>query len=171
MKTNSNINEAQFVKLIDDHKGLIYKVSRIYIEDNEDRKDLVQEILLQAWRSINSFNGKSSFSTWLYRVALNTSITYFKKEKPRKNTAVSIEGIQLEHQGYDDLEDRQLAAFYKAVYTLDKIEKALILLHIEGFSGEEIAKNLGMSPGNVRVKLNRTKNELKKRIKTEENGL
>jgi len=159
------------MEMIHAHKGMIYKVSRVYVEDEEDRKDLYQEILLQAWRAIHSFKGKSAFSTWLYRVALNTSIAYFKKEKPRKKSQVSIDGLHLIHERYDGEADRQLAVFYKAVHTLGKIEKALILCYIEGMSGQETARNLGMSPGNVRVKLNRTKNKLKELIKSQEDGI
>jgi RNA polymerase sigma-70 factor (ECF subfamily) len=164
------LTEQEFLKAITVHKGIIHKVSRIYFEDAIDREDLVQEIILQLWKSLKSFNGKSQFSSWMYRVALNTAIVFFKKEKRKPDNYRMPEHVQLEQEAYSDEKEQQLASFYKAVQELNKIEKALIFQFIEGFSGEEIAKNLGMSPVNVRVKLNRTKKKLQEIIKQQNHG-
>ena len=74
------LSEQEFLKIINKHKGILYKVSRMYFDKLEDQQDLFQEIILQLWKSLNSFKGKSEFSSWMYRVALNTAIVFFKKE-------------------------------------------------------------------------------------------
>jgi len=161
------ITEQEFLDLINQHKGILYKVSRMYFDQLDDQQDLFQEIILQLWKSLNSFKGNSEFSSWMYRVALNTAIVFFKKEKrkPDKYTSIKIEPI--EPEGYNTEKDQQLVHFYKAVKKLNKIEKALILQYIEGFSGQEIAENLGLSEVNVRVKINRTKSKLQEIVKNQ----
>lgn len=164
------LTEQDFLSKITQHKGILHKVSRMYFEDASDREDLVQEIILQLWKSLKSFNGRSQFSSWMYRVALNTAIVFFKKEKRKPDNYSMPAHVQLAQEDYSDEKEQQLAIFYKAVQQLNKIEKALIFQYIEGFSGEEMAKNLGMSPVNVRVKLNRTKKKLQEIIKTQHHG-
>ena len=73
--------QQKFLNLIEDHKGILYKVSRMYMDNSEDQNDLIQEIVFQLWKSYERFEGNSQFSTWMYRVSLNTALTYFKKEK------------------------------------------------------------------------------------------
>lgn len=159
------LTEQEFLATINKHKGILYKVSRMYFDKLEDQQDLFQEIILQLWKSLDSFKGKSEFSSWMYRVALNTAIVFFKKEnrKPDKYTSLKMEPMAPED--YNNEKDQQLVYFYKAVKQLNKIEKALILQFIEGFSGKEMAENLGLSEANVRVKVNRTKHKLKDLIK------
>jgi RNA polymerase sigma-70 factor (ECF subfamily) len=159
------ISEQEFLKLINKHKGILYKVSRMYFDKLEDQQDLFQEIILQLWKSVASFKGNSQFSSWMYRVALNTAIVFFKKEKRKPDQYASIKTEPVAFEDYDNEKDQQLVHFYKAVKELNKIEKALILQYIEGFSGKEIAENLGLSEVNVRVKTNRTKIKLQKIIK------
>lgn len=161
------LSEQEFLALITQHKGILYKVSRMYFDKLEDQQDLFQEIILQLWKSLDSFKGNSQFSSWMYRVALNTAIVFFKKEKrkPDRYNAKIFEPIA--YEAYDTDKDQQLVHFYKAVKELNKIEKALILQYIEGFSGKEIARNLGLSEVNVRVKTNRIKSKLQEIIKTQ----
>ncbi len=161
------LTEQEFLIAIETHKGILYKVSRMYFDKLEDQQDLFQEIILQLWKSLGSFKGKSEFSSWMYRVALNTAIVFFKKEKRKPDNYVSIKNEPIAYEDYDNEKDQQLVYFYKAVKQLNKIEKALILLFIEGFSGKEIAENLGLSEVNVRVKIKRTKSKLQKIIKTQ----
>mgnify|MGYP006405843833 FL=1 len=159
------ITEEAFLAAINKHKGILYKVSRMYFDNLEDQQDLFQEIILQLWKSIGSFKGTSELSSWMYRVSLNTAIVFFKKEKrkPGQESLFNSEGIPEEQ--YDDHKDQQLVHFYEAVKKLNKIEKAIILQLIEGFSGKEIAQNLGLSESNVRVKTKRTKEKLQNIIK------
>lgn len=154
-----------FLQDISKHKGIINKVTRIYVDNEQDREDLQQEIIYHLWKSYSSFKGVSQFSTWMYRVALNTAITFTKKENKRVDKYQLTVKINPKEVTYNNTEDRQLAHFYQAVQLLNKIEKALILLFIEGLSHKEIGKNLGLSEVNTRVKLNRTKNKLQKIIK------
>ena len=159
------ISEQEFLALINEHRGILYKVSRMYFDTLEDQQDLFQEIILQLWKSLESFKGNSQFSSWMYRVALNTAIVFFKQEKRKPDTYPALQDEAVAFEGYDDEKDQQLVHFYKAVKELNKIEKALILQYIEGFSGKEIAENLGLSEVNVRVKTNRTKIKLQEIIK------
>lgn len=148
-----------FVDILNNHRGLIYKVCNLYCDDAEDRKDLFQEIVIQVWKSLDSFRDESSLSTWMYRVALNTAITHFKKDK-RSVKSVSITGIDI-----PDLEDsieKEEASreLFKAIEHLDKIDKSIILLYLEEKSYEEISEITGLSKSNVGVKLNRIKTKL-----------
>lgn len=165
-----NMSEKEFLAAINKHKGIIYKVSRMYFDKLEDQQDLFQEIILQLWKSLDSFKGKSEFSSWMYRVALNTAIVFFKKEKRKPDIYTSLKSEPITYHDYDDKEDRELEHFYKAVKKLNKIEKALILQFIEGISGKVIAENMGLTEVNVRVKINRTKSKLKEIIKNQGYG-
>ncbi|WP_090787547.1 RNA polymerase sigma factor [Pedobacter sp. ok626] len=157
--------EKEFLDQVETHKGIIHKISRMYMDDDDDQKDLFQEIICQLWKSYDSFNHQSKFSSWMYRVALNTAIVYFKKQK-RKEDAYATIAHEIEVPT-DDAETKeiQLAHFYKALQQLDKIEKALMFYFLEDYSHKEIGENLGISEGNARVKLNRAKNKLKELIK------
>jgi len=161
------MTEKEFLNLIDQHSGILYKVSRMYMDTQSDQEDLRQDIIFQLWKSIDKFKGNSQFSSWMYRVAINTSITYFKKEKRRPDKTELKTNFDIEDHQNNDGKDNQLAHFYNAVKSLNKIEKAIILLFIEGYSHKEIGKQLGLSDGNTRVKLNRTKQKIKTLIKTQ----
>lgn len=158
------MTEKDFLEKINTHKGIIYKVSKIYCDIPEDRNDLFQEIILQLWKSVKSFKGESEFSSWMYRVALNTAIVFFKKESKHKN--IAADSLPDAEEYNPDIDD-QLQYFYKAIKSLNKIDKALILLYIEGYSGKEIAATLGISEVNTRVKTNRAKKQLKEIIKAQ----
>ncbi|MGB1103672.1 MAG: RNA polymerase sigma factor [Crocinitomicaceae bacterium] len=130
----------------------------------QDREDLEQEIIFQLWRSYDRYEGDSKFATWMYRAAINTAITFFKKEKLRPDNTPLIPEIDIEEEDLTE-DTTRLAHFYKAVKKLSRVEKAVILLFIEGNSHQVIAENLGITPVNARVKLNRTKKKLKEIIK------
>lgn len=159
------MKEKEFLGLIEQHSGVLYKVSRMYMDTEVDQEDLRQDIIFQLWKSIDKFKGNSQFSSWMYRVAINTSITYFKKDKRRPDKSEINPNLDITDEVETDEKESQLAHFYRAVKTLNKIEKAIILLFIEGYSHNEIAKQLGLSSGNTRVKLNRTKQKIKDLIK------
>jgi len=159
--------ETRFLQQVEAHNGILCKICRIYQDNPADQHDLLQEILLQLWLSYDSFRGDSQFSSWMYRVAFNTAIVFFKKEKRRQDTFITAPYNQLpeELQPVRD-QGEQLRIFYRAVQKLNKVEKALIFLFMEGQSGKEIAAILGITPLNVRVRLGRTKEKLKYIIKT-----
>lgn len=138
----------------------------MYMDDLEDRNDLIQEIVLQLWKSYERFEGNAQFSTWMYRVSLNTALTYFKKEKKKTDKYTFLDNLDRIDEVDSNEKETQLELFYKAVHELNKVEKALIFLFLEGQSHKEIGQNLGITEGNARVKLNRTKDKLQTIIKT-----
>lgn len=165
------VKEQEFLNRIGQHKGILYKVSKMYMDNPDDQQDLFQEIVLQLWKAYDTFKGESQFSTWMYRVAINTSIVFLKKEKRKVDRyEITSENIKEEDSDADDQEIK-LQHFYKAVQQLDKIDKAIIFYQLEGFSHKEIGINLGISEGNARVKLNRAKEKLKEIIKKQGYGL
>lgn len=160
-------DEQQFLKKIEQNKGAIIKVSRMYMDNLEDQQDLFQEIVMQLWRSYGSFRKESLFSTWLYRVAINTALMYFKKEKRRPDQHELTVDIDVVDEFDSERKEEQLRYFYQAVQHLNPVEKALIFLFLEGQSHRDISINLGISEVNARVKLNRTKEKLQQIIKTQ----
>jgi RNA polymerase sigma factor (sigma-70 family) len=158
--------ETRFLQLIGENKGILYKICKIYQDEQEDRDDLLQEMILQLWLVFESFRGESKFSSWMYRVALNTAIVFFKKQKRRlDNEQLPYQYDQAEELSSAGEKEEQLTVFYKAVQQLGKVEKALIYLYMENQPYEEIAANLGITESNVRVRINRIKNRLKEIIK------
>ena len=154
--------EKEFLEKIEKHKGVIFKISKMYMDNFDDQKDLFQEITFQVWKAYPSFEGKCQFSTWLYRVALNTAIIFLKSEK--KRTFIQneeVENFKIATDDYDDEEEKKLAKMYKAIQQLNEIDKALIFYYLQDFSGKEIAENMGITEVNARVKLNRAKEKLK----------
>lgn len=158
------LKEKEFLEKIEKHKGMIFKISKMYLENQEDREDLFQEIILQLWKSYQAFEGKSQFSTWLYRVSLNTAITFLKRDKKRMDKNELHENIDIEDEQNTDKE-LQTEFLYKAVQELNPIEKALIFLFLEGQNHKQISENMGITEVNARVKLNRTKEKLQQIIK------
>ena len=151
--------EQAFIQLIQQHQGIIHKVCNIYMDDATSREDLFQEITLQAWKSFTAFKGDAKFSTWLYRVALNTAITFFKKER-KQSFIVSTDAIPEAVDASTSIEE-QVNAMHKAIADLNKIDKALVMLFLEDYSYNEISDIMGISPNNVAVKMNRIKTKLK----------
>lgn len=162
--------EQEFLNRIECHKGILHKVSKMYMDNSDDQQDLFQEIVCQLWKSYDSFRNKSQFSTWMYRVAVNTAIVFLKKEKRKVDKyEIASENIK-EDESDAHIKESQLDHFYKAVQKLEKIDKAIIFYQLEGFSHKEIGEYLGISEGNARVKLNRAKEKLKEIIKNQGYG-
>ena len=162
--------EQEFLNRIENHKGILYKVSKMYMDNHDDQQDLFQEIVCQLWKSYDSFRSESQFSTWMYRVAVNTAIVFLRKEKRKVDKyEIASENIK-DDEGDSHIKESQLDHFYKAVQKLEKIDKAIIFYQLEGFSHKEIGDNLGISEGNARVKLNRAKEKLKEIIKNQGYG-
>lgn len=140
------------------------------MNNQNDQEDLFQEIVCQLWKSYESFRNESQFSTWMYRVAVNTAIVFLKKEKRKVDKyEIASENIR-DDEGDSHIKESQIDHFYKAVQKLGKIDKAIIFYQLEGFSHKEIGDNLGISEGNARVKLNRAKEKLKEIIKNQGYG-
>ena len=157
--------QQEFVKLIKENEGVIFKVTLVYTFNEEDQKDLYQEIVYQLWKSYDSFRGDAKISTWMYRIALNTAITNLKKEK-RKGNRVSIDVSLLSKiDQIDTLIDDRIKILYSHIKRLNTIEKGIVLLYLEGKSYDEISTITGFSSTNVGTRLNRIKNKLKSQIK------
>jgi RNA polymerase sigma-70 factor (ECF subfamily) len=161
--------EKEFIQLINDYRALIFKVCNLYCADHEDRKDLFQEVVLQLWKSYPGFRRESLSSTWIYRVALNTAISNFRKEsKKPEGRSITLREFDIpDMQGTDDKDRRSLLSL--AIDKLTEIEKAIIMLYLDEKSYEEISEIIGISNSNVGVKLNRIKTKLSKLIKTGQN--
>lgn len=134
----------------------------MYTNDPHSHNDLFQEITIQLWKAYPKFRGDSKFSTWMYRVALNTAITLFRKSKRTIRTQ-NIDDVSffIKAEEYDDEEERHLRLMYKAIKELNDIDKALVFLYLENQSYREISDTLGISEVNARVKINRVKTKLK----------
>lgn len=161
-------HESEFVALLEEHQNIVHRICLIYTQSEAEHKDLFQEISIQLWRSFDRFEGKSKFSTWMYRVGLNTAITLYRKNKKRIDTYEineEINGIELDD--YDPVIDEQLNWLYEEIEKFSEIDKALVLLYLENKRYNEIAETLGISTVNARVKMNRIKQRLKKMIKQE----
>lgn len=153
--------EKEFAKLIKDNQGLIIKVSRLYTNSLEDEQDLFQEIVLQLWRSYDTFKGNSKISTWMYRVALNTAITLFRKKTRAPQTDELKDGHYSEVIEEDDEKQAQISLLYTVIKKLPKIERAIVMMYLDDQPYREISETLGISEVNARVKMNRLKKTLK----------
>jgi len=154
--------EKDFIQSIEQHQRIIHKVCNLYMSNEQDKKDLFQEILLGAWKGYGNFKGDAKFSTWLYRVALNTAITFYRKEKRQIKIAELKEqtaGFVDNHSGQEE----QMAAMHGAIAALSTIDKALVMLYLEEYDYNEIGSIMGISANNVAVKMSRIKTKLKER--------
>lgn len=146
--------QEKFIRLIQDNHRVINKVLYLYTDTSEERKDLKQEILSQAWSAYKRFNNESSFTTWLYRVALNISMTHLKKKKASAANEFTAQEIQINQDHSHELLELM-------VKQLNDIEKSIVLLLADGYPRNEIISILGMTDGNLRTKIHRIRTKLK----------
>lgn len=152
-----------FIQLLEQNQNIIHKVCNLYADDASDREDLFQEITLQAWKGFKKFRQDAKFSTWLYRVALNTAISHFRKEKKKRIFVPASEMPDIMEKNENNQE--KLNALYKSISSLGKIDKALVMLYLEDYDYDEIGNVLGITANNVAVKMNRIKSKLKELTK------
>lgn len=153
--------EKEFAQLIKSNQGLIIKVSRLYTNTLEDEQDLFQEIVLQLWRSYDSYKGDSKISTWMYRVALNTAITIFRK-KTKSIATNELQDLQYEKLlETNEEQEEKISLLYKVIKMLPNIERAIVTMYLDDLPYKEIAENIGISEVNARVKMNRLKKTIK----------
>lgn len=153
---------SKFIDLIESNQGIIHKICNIYTDDEFSHEDLFQEIVLQLWRSFESFKGEAKFSTWMYRVSLNTAIVLIRKKKKSIITS-SYENqiLNIKTEEIDTITEERIQLLYSAIKFLNSVERALILMYLEDVPYKEIAETLGITEVNVRVKMNRVKIKLK----------
>ncbi len=147
---------------LENNQNIVHKVCTLYTNDRDSHKDLFQEITIQLWKAYPKFRGDSKFSTWMYRVALNTAITLYRKSK-RSIRTQDYESVifKIKADEYDEAEEQQLKLMYKAVKQLGDIDKALVFLYLEDKNYSEISETLGITEVNARVKMNRIKTKLR----------
>jgi RNA polymerase sigma-70 factor, ECF subfamily len=154
-------DEMKFVNLINQHQGLIHKVCIMYENDPEVRNDLFQEIVLQLWKSFPSFRGESKITTWMYRIALNTAISGFRKET-RKVKTEDLKEVHFNISERGDDGEENLQKLQWAIRQLSEIDRAMIMMALEEVPYEDIAETIGISQNNVRVRMNRIREKLRK---------
>jgi len=158
-----NTQEATFLQLVKEHQKMIHKVCNLYCHSPYEREDLFQEIVVQLWKGYPKFRGDEKFSTWLYRVALNTAIAGLrKKEKNIAYVDPSVLPTALQNLNDNNPEQEQLQQLYEAIRKLGEIDRAVVMLYLEDKSYEEMEEVLGISQNNLRVKMNRIKEKLRK---------
>ncbi len=162
-----NKNKNIFAELIEKNQAIIHKVCRSYADTREEHEDLFQEIVLQLWNSFDSFRQEAKFTTWMYRVALNTAITLFRKKKRSVSITDTDEPPQICFRESIDTETKeQIDILYQAIKRLTEVERALVLLYLDERPYKEIAATIGISEVNARVKMNRIKVKLKEIMQT-----
>lgn len=151
-----------FVTLLEENQNIVHKICRLYTSDSDSHNDLFQEITIQLWKAYPKFRGDAKFSTWMYRVALNTAITLYRKSKKKVKTQ-EFEGVsfKIKAEEYNDEIEQQLKLMYDAIRELNDIDKALVFLYLEDRDYKDISETLGISEVNARVKMNRIKTKLK----------
>jgi RNA polymerase sigma-70 factor (ECF subfamily) len=152
---------TRFLELIEENKGLLLKICLFYTRTESDRQDLFQEIVLQAWKSYPDFRRESKFSTWLYRVSLNTALAVKRKDK--SHLIQPYENLRFLY--LEENENERLDKMYSAIEDLNEIEKSIVLLYLDAYSYEEMEEIVGISSGTLRVKMSRIKQKLKTILK------
>lgn len=156
----------QFLSLIESNKGIIYKVANSYCSDTENRKDLIQEIIIQLWLSLEKYDSRFRISTWMYRIALNVSISLYRKENRRSeiNRPLPDEILYLEADSDPPETDPNTALLQGFIRELKEIDRAVIILYLEENSYQEIAETLGITVTNVSTKISVIKQQLKQKF-------
>ncbi len=160
------LKEDEFLKIFEANVGIVIKIAKAYTDTTHDREDLTNDIVFELWRSFDSFRGESGISTWIYRVALNTSMNYKRKKKRDSLFSFWPDSRQFEGMRWlleqEDTPETEL--LYQCIDQLDAFNKAIILLYLDGKSHEEIAVITGISKTNVGTRIGRIKEQIRKII-------
>jgi RNA polymerase sigma-70 factor (ECF subfamily) len=160
------LSEAQFLEQVRANQGIIYKLVGLYASDGEEKKDLYQEVLLQAWKGWPAFRGEAKFSTWLYRICLNTILTQKRKHHPVEYTdSLETNSPSVQHSS---IQQEQSFSLQKAIRQLPETDRAIVSLHLDGYENAEIAEVLGITANHVAVKWHRCKQQLANLLKNKD---
>lgn len=163
---NSNQQQELFLSVIEQNKGIIYKIANSFKKDEDDRKDLTQEIIFQLWRAFPAYDQRSKLSTWMYRVALNVAISSYRKEKKKTEVFIPLPDEVFNYPDSEESNEGSLKLLQQFIQELKELDRALMLLYLEEKSGKEMADILGLSEVNIRTKISRIKEQLKTRFST-----
>ncbi len=161
-------NAETFLIVMEQHKGIIYKVANSYCKDEQHKQDLIQEIVLQLWLSFNRYDETFKLTTWIYRIALNVSISFYRKEHRRKviNQDMSVHVLHFREDCVEGNLKEEIDSLYVYIKSLKEIDRAIILLHLDSNNYQEISDILGLTITNVSTKLSRIRQQLKQHFKT-----
>ena len=162
----STAKSDMFLSVVESNKGILYKIANSYCKDSEDRKDLVQEIIVQLWKSYETYNCQYKYSTWIYRISLNVAISFYRKQNRRKRLSSPLtEGILnfVDTNETGELE-QDIGLLQQFISELKEMDKALMLLYLDQKSHKEIAEIVGISETNVATKIGRIKTALKQKF-------
>ena len=160
-------SEQAFINEIEKHAGIIHKVIHLYVDSEEDKRDVYQEILLQAWKSFQKFRGDSSFSTWLYKVCLNTVLTFNRKTEKYDELRKEYSPEPSENPAQKDASE----VLYYLVRQLNEADRMIMTLYLEGYKNKEIAEITGLKVNHINVKIHRLKTQITESLKKETYGL
>ncbi|MFN6946221.1 MAG: RNA polymerase sigma factor [Cytophagaceae bacterium] len=159
------MDKGKFISVVKEHRNLIFKICNSYCSDPESRKDLQQEILIQLWNSFSRFDGRIKLSTWIYRIALNTAISFYRSNRKHNNhQSLDASIIILSESECFSENDENIQQLYQLINHLNELERALILLYLDDIKYKDIAEILGISETNVATKISRIKKKLKEQF-------
>lgn len=161
------VSKTEFINILNEHKAILYKISRSYCCDLDDRKDLEQEIIIQIWKSLKNYKYEHKLSTWIYRVCLNVAISHLRKGSSRKKKIEPMGESMFdlpENNEEQEILSEQTKILYEVINQLNSFNKALIMLHLDAKSHNEISEIMGISESNVGTKLSRIKSFLRHNI-------
>lgn len=155
----------KFHQILEQHKGIFFKVAKTYCRDEHDRQDLLQEIMIQVWKSLHRYNENYAITTWLYRISLNVAISFYRKNRSEKQPNIILLDENISIQEDINLEKQeQLNLLEQYISELNNLDKALIILYLEDKSYAEISEIMGLSVSNVGTKLGRIKEKIKNKF-------
>lgn len=159
-----SLSHAAFVDLVDCHRGILFKVAGAYCRNPSDREDVMQEIVLQLWRASGRFDGRSSFATWMYRVAVNVAIAFSRSDVRRRRDLVPAEESVLADVAAprEPPPDERLDLLHELIDRLEPLDRALMLLYLDDYPHAEIAGILGITESNVGTKIGRIKERFRR---------
>ena len=155
--------ETIFLNALENNQEKLFRICSIYSEDEEDAKDLFQEVLVHVWRSMSTFKGNSSIGTWMFRVALNVCLRFKSKHTKNQNRFIRLDSITIANFGSvenSEVENEKLNSLRKCVKVLNEADKAIVALYLEGIAYKEISTILGLSENHIAVKVKRIKSKL-----------
>lgn len=160
-------DKEEFSKLMQENKGIVFKVCNSYCSNKNDIEDLAQEIIFQLWKSYSNYNASYKFTTWMYKIALNTAISFYRKVKKTHNT-ISFEEhlIEIADNNEAAINNQNINLLQHFINELKELDKALMILYLEEKTYKEIAEIIGITETNVATKINRIKEKLKQKFST-----